>query len=1780
MMNSPDLQPSTSPQNGADSPVDGGTLQSVGTAADSGFSQSSALSFASFRRGQVDPRTGSFTYRIPIARLTGNELKGPTIELYLNYDHFIKRDEGFGEGWTLGLSRVINNNSRKKVLLRDGRIIDRTERGVIQTVGVNDYKFSALGTPANAYQIAYKEDGTIETLEPRGSTNSYTILTKLTSENGFELNLEYDSSSVVPWLSRIYDESGKDLLSVTRQFVREDSGYLTGEITFDFYPGSARASSMKFFCSSDDVTQIATLRGCQMQFDSPLPVLQLSYKIVDGFCLISKVESDFTGYALELIDYDASLNAPPNAPWASLPAVSAYSFSMTSAGTGTDKKEEHTYSYGGDDANNFLGYNGVTAWDDSVVDNIYSCPSTYQYTSKDVLKLDGVETHTTTRVYDKFHRTVTETVQAPAYFIFGSGSPIIPSIAAVYTYPGTVKTPYASLPPQYKFPTQTLTTYKNEIDGGGTSTERTTTQTASFDVYGNVLTQSLSGGMENFYEYYPSKGTTLLCPAEKNAFVRYVKTAVKRKTGVKTDLIRTTYIYGSTQLKENCPYTVLTNEQGRRTENSIELKGMRDTNYNYYDWDDETEPDNRGRLRRCDLVLGVPGFSKTTSTVFTYTFSADRTNLTVTSRQGIEGVASLSEQKQEDALTGWLLKLVDSLGVATEFGYDGFGRMTSLTRAVGTESESKTTYSFSVDDQENQNKTTQVPTMFAVVETFDALGNVVKEVSVKMVEEVPVENLTRIAEYDTRHLLVKEVFHDIGVPMIENAVEIESVLDITNTYQYDSFGNLSKASYQNGTCFNRDFAIGSAKLVEYWTSASTPDDVQGDYNYTVTNHDLDNMLPLTIKEYRSDGETLTSTTTYGYDNFLRFNELKVADAKGNILKSYKCSYDIYDRVSNRDEYDGDTKGRVTTLTYWGGGLEPKITSVAVNTVVVATRNYDELGRLSTIYRNPNGGTPERNWATTCVYNDGYTTPAIIASPRDLKSTYEYVKELGCLVSSVKPDQGASFSYIYDRHTIKLSSETITGTTGSQIRQCGYDGNGLLTSEQVQRTDEQTSERYQNTFERTASGRVKSIKTLFSDYPVSKVKYFYDSAGRMSTIRFNWKEADVVYLEVDLKYYFDDFPGEMIYSFKKTDGTDIKFDLLFTYDEKLRLTYKKYGYPSTADPSKYDTLAGDGVEYNCLGQVIAQYTSSGTGGNNYTEMEHQFDYLGRLISCNANVDVTTVYPTDSKNNDISSFGFTYDDYDNITSETLTLRVGGDQEIRTYTYDGGNPFALTQISAVGPGSTEEIAVSYDQSGNVTSLKWVDDISPEWTFSYDLLEKLIGCERADEQATSVAINRNSQGKMLETKVAQTVGCRRPGEITTYGYCDGLFSNSWRKAVRDNPEMEAADYLHATTNVDVVSVLKGAAGNYTASRRMQLSDVSGNVFAEVDPDAGSYPKFVPLVYHPYGDLPDPLAPPGYDPVRFKGARYDALTEVYHLGDGNRAYDQWLKRFLQYDSQSPFGAGGLNPYAYCSGDPVTYFDPSGQSRTVSIVLAAVGIAVGFYGLLAAMGGLLAAAAAGAGISLGAKVGAALGIGSAVTGIASGATGIAGAVHEGEVSDQLNKASYALGVVSLAAAWVPVGIGAFRMALKLQAAQELALHTSIVTAGASVASKSITISNQLGLRTSPAQVGGARLFGKTIALAFKRSQTFKEAVLAGEIYYMLDGSGPLAALASSASPMGMRLNAEGLVDSLGSAAVAMTDGQPLCDMTGGPFPGIDSAEFGTPWFPKLTRYSPRIRSTT
>ncbi len=82
-------------------------------------------------------------------------------------------------------------------------------------------------------------------------------------------------------------------------------------------------------------------------------------------------------------------------------------------------------------------------------------------------------------------------------------------------------------------------------------------------------------------------------------------------------------------------------------------------------------------------------------------------------------------------------------------------------------------------------------------------------------------------------------------------------------------------------------------------------------------------------------------------------------------------------------------------------------------------------------------------------------------------------------------------------------------------------------------------------------------------------------------------------------------------------------------------------------------------------------------------------------------------------------------------------------------------------------------------------------------------------------------------------------------------------------------------------------------------------------------------LAYSPYGYCCPKIS--SLIVLGFNGDQRALLTGWYGLGQGHRWYHPALMRFNEPDHMSPFGAGGVNAYCYCVGDPINMHDPGGQ---------------------------------------------------------------------------------------------------------------------------------------------------------------------------------------------------------------------------------------------------------------
>ncbi|MGE8656317.1 MAG: RHS repeat-associated core domain-containing protein [Achromobacter sp.] len=324
----------------------------------------------------------------------------------------------------------------------------------------------------------------------------------------------------------------------------------------------------------------------------------------------------------------------------------------------------------------------------------------------------------------------------------------------------------------------------------------------------------------------------------------------------------------------------------------------------------------------------------------------------------------------------------------------------------------------------------------------------------------------------------------------------------------------------------------------------------------------------------------------------------------------------------------------------------------------------------------------------------------------------------------------------------------------------------------------------------------------------------------------------------------------------------------------------------------------------------------------------------------------------------------------TGRELPTDVHGKRlQSQTFKYD-----ALSNIRSVGTvfeGGEDEATYGFDNSEDPCQLTWIRHTHADYPAYAEL-------------------RYDAAGRMVRDERGRQLSYDAFGRLTSVSGADGAISYAYdamdvlRLRTGSNGTRRELYYQNGTVSAvldesgAVTSFLR-IAGQVLAQRRsdaktlLLATDVKSSVVAVESEDASSV-----LGYTPYG----------YRAADAQGALLGYNGELldgevgYHLGNGYRVYSPTLMRFTSPDAWSPFGAGGVNAYAYCEGDPINRSDPSGHlstrawiqiagtvlALTVAIVLevATLGVATPLVTALAV--GAIGLSIAGSAASIGAVI--------------------------------------------------------------------------------------------------------------------------------------------------------------------------------------------------------------------
>ena len=382
--------------------------------------------------------------------------------------------------------------------------------------------------------------------------------------------------------------------------------------------------------------------------------------------------------------------------------------------------------------------------------------------------------------------------------------------------------------------------------------------------------------------------------------------------------------------------------------------------------------------------------------------------------------------------------------------------------------------------------------------------------------------------------------------------------------------------------------------------------------------------------------------------------------------------------------------------------------------------------------------------------------------------------------------------------------------------------------------------------------------------------------------------------------------------------------------------------------------------------------------------YSYDLRGRLerYRCSG-----SDLPKDRFGNAITSQYFEFDTLDNIIY-TRTVFNDGRLDIAHFSFAEDDPCQMVRVTHSHPDyQVLETSFSYDPDGNIEH----DELGQR--LSYD-----------------------SQGRLLN--VATPVG----QSVTSYRYdahdqLQAVTPEDDTQTLRFYQGTRVTDTLQDDRHVQFLYHQGQPLGQQTPGDDGQtlllLTDAKHSVIAE---NQGSEVRS--SVYGAYGerekdsDLQSLLA--------FNGEAVES-TGWYLLGNGYRAYNPSLMRFHSPDFMSPFGAGGLNSYMYCAGNPIAFSDPTGHQRQGQIINnpwfnAGVAVATTFLGIVLSIAtfnpGPLIAALAKVGVTTTAAV-----INMAVNAVTWGTTALALGVETARSFVKDESAGEVLG-------WIGLGIDA------------------------------------------------------------------------------------------------------------------------------------------------------------
>ncbi len=865
-----------------------------------------------------------------------------------------------------------------------------------------------------------------------------------------------------------------------------------------------------------------------------------------------------------------------------------------------------------------------------------------------------------------------------------------------------------------------------------------------------------------------------------------------------------------------------------------------------------------------------------------------------------------------------------------DYGYDGSGRMTSVTEPssageptkittitydsaerVGTITRpDSTTEEFSAGQEQGwtdsgtsgspapstllaqvgstytdplDNVTTNRPDWYGLGQTSqmtDALGNVTTyDLNSNGLATVTIDPMNRItqAAYDSKGN-VTEITNPDGSTVTygtyNSFAEPSSMTDelgrIT-TYTYDAHGNLTVKEDPMEYVTTYTYSATQPGML---ISQTAPAPV-GDSSYTLTSYQYDSYDRLTTITNADNDVTVNVYSSAG-------QVTKTTDPNDNVTT---YSYDAMNRKTGETDAEGSAVAGISTYTYDAAGNQVTLTDPDNDTT---TTTYDAMDRELTV-KTPDGG------VTTYVYdNDGRLY--VLIDPVGNHTTFLY-DSLGRQTTQVSPSvnsgSGETSTTEYDADGEVIETTDADG----RVITYSYDSRGDQTGESWLSSGSAiyiATYTYDSAQEMTGAADNNSLLTMA-----------YDSDGWLGTLTTSGPGSGQP--TVTLTYSYDpDGDVTSITDSLSGSGDSGQGITSYVYDPALRLTTITQSFGGTAGPQIAETydpggrvtevdrwVSGGSTEVNTTYGYDA--ANDMTAVNNYSQ--------SRTPGIGLKYDVTQAYDPGGQvtsmviDNGGSNTTTTYS-YD--PSGQVTGSTGGSND--TYAYDlNGNPNSTGYSTGAGNELTTSpgVTYTYDNNGNLVTAK---TSSVTTTYTYDYENRLTSVDQNGTVIATYTYNALGQRIAIDDSGTKTWTVYNGTSADANPYAD--FTSSGTVSVR---------YLFGPA-VDQILARTGSSG----TTAWYLTDQLGSV-RFIENTSGTV--LDAITYDAFGNITNQTDSSYADRFMFAGMQFDATVGNYY--DHARYYDAAIDRFMSQDPKG-FDAGDTNVYRYVENDPTTLTDPSG----------------------------------------------------------------------------------------------------------------------------------------------------------------------------------------------------------------------------------------------------------------